>query len=184
MAAWGLMLGVSACSASTPPAPVASSTATQEAPPPAPASASVAAAPSAAPVATAAPVASAAPSADPVADAALPKVKVENIGMHIGGGPNDPPTKEPIRRSVAPHFDEFKRCYLKVDDQKKPGDFGVDLLIPKEGGKLKKLDRVRTTLSGEGFRDCVVQVFEGIEYLKPKGGLTKVSYSIRFTPER
>jgi hypothetical protein len=126
--------------------------------------------------------ASAAASAAPAVDAPPPKVKVENIGMHIGGGPNDAPTKDPIKRSVAPHFDDFKRCFVKVDDPKKGGDFGVDLLIAKEGGKPKKLSRVRTTLTGEGFRDCVVSVFEGIDFLAPKGGLTMVSYSLRFTP--
>ena len=69
-------------------------------------------------------------------EAPLPAVKVTNIGMHIGGGPNDAPTKEPIRRAVEPHFDAFRRCFALVDEAKK-GDFGVDLLIDREGGKAK-----------------------------------------------
>jgi hypothetical protein len=144
---------------SAPPAPVASA--------------------SAAPVASAsaAPVASAAP-AD---TGALPQVKVANIGMHIGGGPNDNVTKEPIRRSVEPHFDAFRRCFALVADQHRSGDVGVDLRIPKDGGKAE-VTKPRTALKGEGFTKCVVGVFEGIDFLKPKGGVTVVSYSLRFTP--
>jgi hypothetical protein len=140
--------------------------------PPAPSASAVAEAPLAAPSASAA----------PVEEAPLPKVKVKNIGMHIGGGPNDDVTKEPIKRSVEPHFDAFRRCFAKVEDQAKGGDFGVDVLIEGAGGKAK-ISHPRTALKGEGFEACVVSVFEAIEFLKPKGGKkTMVSYSIRFTP--
>lgn len=102
--------------------------------------------------------------------------------MHIGGGPNDDVTKEPIKRSVEPHFDAFRRCFAKVEDQKKGGDFGVDVLIEAAGGKAK-ISHPRTSLKGEGFEPCVMAVFEAIEFLRPKGGKkTMVSYSIRFTP--
>jgi hypothetical protein len=102
--------------------------------------------------------------------------------MHIGGGPNDDVTKEPIKRSVEPHFDAFRRCFAKVEDQAKGGDFGVDVLIEAAGGKAK-ITHPRTALKGEGFEACVVEVFQGIEFLKPKGSKkTMVSYSIRFTP--
>lgn len=102
--------------------------------------------------------------------------------MHIGGGPNDDVTKEPIKKSVEPHFDAFRRCFAKVDDPAKGGDFGVDVLIEANGGKAK-ITHPRTALKGEGFEACVVEVFQGIEFLKPKGSKkTMVSYSIRFTP--
>jgi hypothetical protein len=104
--------------------------------------------------------------------------------MHIGGGPNDAVTKEPIKKSVAPHFDELKRCWSHVDDGQKAGDFGVDLLIDKDGGKPLKVTHVKTTLKGDGFKDCMVAVYEGIDFLKPKKGKTTVSYSVRFSPER
>jgi hypothetical protein len=110
-------------------------------------------------------------------------VKVANIGMHIGGGPNDDVTKEPIRRSVQPHFDEFKRCFALVEDAKKTGDFGVDLRIDKAGGKAQ-VTHPRTALKGKDFKECVVKVFEGIDFQKPKGGTTTVSYSLRFTPAK
>lgn len=142
--------------------------------PPAAASVTASAAAEAAP---AAPSASAAPE-----EAPIPNVKVKNIGMHIGGGPNDDVTKEPIKRSVEPHFDAFRRCFAKVDDPAKGGDFGVDVLIEANGGKAK-ITHPRTALKGAGFEECVVSVFEAIEFLKPKGGKkTMVSYSIRFTP--
>jgi hypothetical protein len=111
----------------------------------------------------------------------LPAVKVSNIGMHIGGGPNDDATKEPIRRSVQPHFDAFRRCFAGVEDPKKGGDFGVDLRIDRAGGKAQ-VSHPRTALKGKDFKDCVVRTFEAIDFLKPKGGTTTVSYSLRFTP--
>jgi len=101
--------------------------------------------------------------------------------MHIGGGPNDAATKEPIAKSVEPHFDEFKRCFAMVGDQKHGGDFGVDLLIEAEGGKAK-VTAPRTRMKGAGFEDCVVKVFASIDFLKPRFGKTVVSYSLQFTP--
>ncbi|MBK9265337.1 MAG: hypothetical protein IPM54_36825 [Polyangiaceae bacterium] len=154
--------------------PAAAPSAVAPAEPPAAASATASAAAEAAP---AAPSASAAPE-----EAPIPSVKVKNIGMHIGGGPNDDVTKGPIKRSVEPHFDAFRRCFAKVDDPAKGGDFGVDVLIEANGGKAK-ITHPRTALKGAGFEECVVSVFEAIEFLKPKGGKkTMVSYSLRFTP--
>jgi hypothetical protein len=182
-----LALPLAACSTkvATSPADGAALTASASAPPappPVPVASSAVIAPTAAP--TAAPEAPA-PTASAAADAPppLPAVKVANIGMHVGGGPNDDVTKDPIRRSVAPHFDELRRCFALVDDPKKGGDFGVDLRIDKDGGTAK-LSHPRTTLKGKGFHDCVVHVFEGIDFLKPRGGTTNVSYSLRFTPAK
>lgn len=102
--------------------------------------------------------------------------------MHIGGGPNDAATKDPIAKSVEPHFDELRRCFALVDDQKHGGDIGVDLLIEAEGGKAK-VTAPRTRLKGNGFQECVVKVYEGITFLKPRFGKTMVSYSVAFTPD-
>jgi hypothetical protein len=136
-----------------------------------------AAAPSSVPAAEVADVEASAPPAAP-----LPAVKVENIGMHIGGGPNDAPTKEPIGKSVEPHFDELRACFAKVTDQKHGGDFGVDLKIPANGGKAQ-VSSPRTAIKGPGFQECVMGVFQSIDFLKPRFGLTVVSYSLRFTPQ-
>jgi hypothetical protein len=159
--------------APTAPASVAAAPSAPASVDPAPVSASAAAS-----AAAAAP--SAAPSASASAEEPLPSVKVVNIGMHIGGGPNDAPTKEPIRRSVEPHFDAFRRCFALVSEAKK-GDFGVDLMIDRQGGKAK-VSHPRTALKGKPFEACVVKTFESIDFLKPKGGTTTVSYSLRFTP--
>ena len=197
----GVIGGLAACSGASAPdgsaaasnagttASVTTPAATTAAAPTAPASNVLAlssaapAAPSASAVAEVAPPApSASAAAAPAEEAPLPKVKVKNIGMHIGGGPNDDVTKEPIKRSVEPHFDAFRRCFAKVEDQTKGGDFGVDVLIEAAGGKAK-ITHPRTALKGEGFEACVVDVFQAIEFLKPKGSKkTMVSYSIRFTP--
>jgi hypothetical protein len=132
---------------------------------------------------TTAPVADAA-SPVYVADAAKPeatRVRVTNIGMHIGGGPNDLETKAPIANSVAPHFAKFAECYTAVSGLSKTGDFGVDLMIEAIGGRVK-VSHPRTSLAGGSFNACVVSVFEGIDFQKPKGGRTMVSYSLRFEP--
>lgn len=183
---------IAACSAPTaagpadgsgPPLGSAKPESAASAPPP-PAVASAAVLPQA-PTASAsvAPAASApeAASASAAPEAPLPAVKVSNIGMHIGGGPNDDPTKEPIRRSVEPHFDAFRRCFAMAEDSKKGGTFGIDLRIDKAGGKAK-VSHPRTPLKGKDFEACVVRGFEAIDFLKPKGGTTVVSYSLRFTP--
>jgi hypothetical protein len=152
--------------------------------------ASAATAPTAAPEPSAAPAASASPAssatAAPAASATaapppLPDVKVENIGIHIGGEKNLPEQKAPIRASVDPHMDDFRRCFALAEDPKKGGTFGVDLMIPKDGGKAE-VTKPRTSLEGKPFRDCVTGVFAAIEFTKLKTGKTKVSYSLRFSP--
>ncbi len=129
------------------------------------------------------PTASSAPAAatSSVPVSSPPDVTVSNIGMHIGGGPNDEATKEPIRRSVEPHFEEFRTCYATARAGRAV-DFGVDLSIGKDGGKAT-VSHPRTAEAPE-FRDCVVRVFEQIEFLKPRGGATVVSYSLRFAPKK
>jgi len=102
--------------------------------------------------------------------------------MHIGGGPNDAPTKAPIRKSVEPHFDEFRRCFALAEDQTKGGDVSIDLRIDRAGGKPTQVKPPKTSIKGADFKECVVHTFEAIEFLKPKGGTTVVSYSLRFTP--
>ena len=63
----------------------------------------------------------------------------------------------------------------------KGGDFGVDLLIPREGG-IATVSHPRTALVPDAFRDCVVGVFSRIDFARPLTGKTTVSYSLRFTP--
>lgn len=160
--------------------PVPAPSATDRAAPVSSAGAASAMAPAtAAPIASM--VASVTPSASPTAsDQSLPDVEVKNIGMHIGGGPNDAETKAPIKTSVEPHFDAIKRCYTKADEQKQ-GDVSLDLKIDKGGGKAE-LQKYKSGIPGEAFKTCVSDLFKEIEFKKPKTGTTIVSYSLRFTP--
>lgn len=156
------------------------SSATVSAPPPTASAAPTTTEPT--PKAEASPTPPASASAVAPEAAPPPKVRVANIGMHIGGGPdaNEDANKAPIRESVSPHFDEFRRCWGALGDPKAKGTFGVDLLIPREGGKPKSVDKVRTSLKGAPFKECMVKAFEGIDFKRPRTGLTKVSYSLEF----
>ncbi len=109
----------------------------------------------------------------------LPEITVTNVGLHIGGGPNDDATKAPFERAVRPHFEQFLRCYRYVNKPEAGGTFGVDLFIPREGGN-PDVRQPRTGMGPEAFRDCVIEAFKQIEFERPKLGPTVISYSIRF----
>jgi hypothetical protein len=109
----------------------------------------------------------------------LPELKVENIGLHIGGGPNDPDTKAPFLSAIAERFPSFMDCYRKSEDPQAGGRFGVDLHIARSGGRAR-LEQPRTVLRGAEFRACLTSVFEAVEFQKPKKGPTTISYSLRF----
>ncbi|MEB2310989.1 MAG: biopolymer transporter ExbD [Sorangiineae bacterium] len=142
----------------------------------APPAATGSAAPAAAGSATVTPVAQAPAPEEP---ASLPEVKVENIGLHIGGGPNDDATKEPFRRAIAQQYDAFRRCYTLVDEPAKGGTFGVDLRVGRAGGKADVL-QPRTGMKGKGFSECMVAAFAQVDFEKP-GKPVMFSYSLRFT---
>lgn len=114
-----------------------------------------------------------------------PQVKVENIGMHVAGGPFDEPTKVPFRKAVEPHYPAMARCWAKhVPHPPKSMDIGVDLLIEPAGGR-PKVSNPRSNLAGAETKElvpCLVEVFEGVEFPKlVDRGRTGVSYSLRFT---
>ena len=110
---------------------------------------------------------------------ALPELKVENIGLHIGGGPNDAETKAPFLTAVAERFPAFMDCYRKIEDPAQGGRFGIDLHIARGGGRAH-LEQPRTTLRGPEFRACVSSAFESVDFQKPKRGPTTISYALRF----
>ncbi len=110
----------------------------------------------------------------------LPEVTVKNVGLHIGGGPNDDATKEPFRQAIAAHFDDFRRCYPQVSRPGTGGVFGVDLKIGARGGK-PEVRQPRSGMGGQEFRDCILGVFSAVEFQPPPHGATVISYSIRFT---
>ena len=110
----------------------------------------------------------------------LPELKVENIGLHIGGGPNDAETKAPFLSAVAARFPSFMDCYRKNEDPAQGGRFGVDLHVARGGGH-PRIEQPRTSLRGPEFRACLAGVFESVDFQKPKRGPTTLSYSLRFT---
>ena len=109
----------------------------------------------------------------------LPELKVENIGLHVGGGPNDAETKAPFLSAVAERFPSFMDCYRKNEDPRMGGRFGIDLHIARTGGH-PRLEQPRTSLRGADFRACLTSAFETVDFQKPKKGPTTLSYSLRF----
>ncbi len=110
----------------------------------------------------------------------LPEIRVRNVGLHVGGGPNDAATKAPFQAAIAARFDDFRRCYALIGTPGKGGIFGVDLRIPREGGRAT-VQGSRTGLGGTPFRDCVLAVFSAVEFAPPSTGTTVISYSLEFT---
>jgi hypothetical protein len=109
----------------------------------------------------------------------LPEVVVENIGLHIGGGPNTPAAKEPFLSAVEQRFRDFRLCYSQSSDPQAGGVFGVDLRIARDGGH-PEVSEPRTKMGGPEFRQCVLDVFRAVSF----GRLEKptvISYSLRFT---
>lgn len=121
--------------------------------------------------------------AEPAAPAAPPPVEVKNIGMHIGGGPYDAVTKGPFKRSMEPHFPALALCWAAIGDAAAKGDVSLDLRVEKDGGKAK-VTKVKSMLGDEAFKTCIVNVIDAVDFEKPKGGTTNVSYSLRFAPKK
>ena len=187
-----LLAGCAETGASKPQASAASPEATVSVP-----QFSRTAAPSASPVPSATASASAAPTSEPtvaVPDVKppeppkppppLPDVEVKNVGLHIGGGPNDNVTKRPIREAVKLHFDDLRECYARALSPKDKETFGVDIRIPGDGGKAR-ITKPRTAMKGEGIVECMVGVFESVEFSRPpKGAPMTVSFSVEFRKKK
>ncbi len=125
--------------------------------------------------------ASAAPAASAPASTGhpLPELKLTIAGMHIGGGPNDEPTKRPFLRTIEAAFPKLRDCYRKVDQPGQSGTFGVDLKVDRAGGHPQLRD-VRTILKGDAFRSCVEGTIKELEFGAPPKGPTVLSVSVRF----
>jgi hypothetical protein len=132
-------------------------------------------APTSEPVQPVAEVATVAPSAS-----GGPRVEVKQMGLHIGGGPNDVEHHAVYADPISLRFEDIRQCYLLVQDNPKKASFGVDLLIPSKGGKAK-IENYRTAIGGKDFHLCVLGVFGSIEFKGP-GKATMVSYSVLFKP--
>jgi hypothetical protein len=118
--------------------------------------------------------------AEPTPDKALPELRVEPLGMHVGGGKNDAEEKAPFHRALEQKFPAFLECYRLADDPWAGGSFGVDLKIPRAGG-APLAEQPRTRIRGAGFQECMVAAFGKVRFEKPKAGPTVISYSVVFT---
>lgn len=117
---------------------------------------------------------------EPTPEKALPELRVEALGMHVGGGTNSPEEKAPFHRALERQFPAFMECYRLADDAWAGGSFGVDLKIPRAGGG-PTLEQPRTKIRGAGFQDCMLGALSRVQFEKPKAGPTVLSYSVRFT---
>jgi hypothetical protein len=119
------------------------------------------------------------PPASAPAQGSLPELTITNVGLHIGGGSNDDAARAPFKRAIEARFEDFRRCYLLVDEPGKGGTYGADLFIGRDGGK-PDVRQPRTGMKGAKFRECMLAAFKAIEFEKPKAGPTVISYSLRF----
>lgn len=115
----------------------------------------------------------------PTPDKALPELRVEPLGMHVGGGKNSPEEKAPFHRALERQFPAFQDCYRLAEDPWAGGSFGVDLKIARAGGS-PMVEQPRTRIRGAGFQDCMVRAFGKVQFEKPQGGPTVISYSVLF----
>jgi len=116
----------------------------------------------------------------PTPDRALPELRVEPLGMHVGGGKNDADEKAPFHHALEQKFPAFLECYRLADDPWAGGSFGIDLKIPRAGGG-PVAEQPRTRIRGAGFQECMVAAFGKVQFEKPKAGPTVISYSVVFT---
>lgn len=117
---------------------------------------------------------------EPTPDKALPELRIEQLGMHVGGGKNTPEEKAPFHRALERQFPAFLECYRLAEDPWTGGIFGIDIKIARAGG-APTLEPPRTKIRGKGFEECMVAAFGKAQFEKPKAGPTVISYSVRFT---
>ena len=117
---------------------------------------------------------------EPTPDKALPELRVEALGMHVGGGSNSPAEKAPFQRALERQFPAFLECYRRAEDPWAGGSFGIDIKIARAGG-APTIEQPRTKIRGAGFQDCMLAAFAKVQFEKPKAGPTVISYSVMFT---
>jgi hypothetical protein len=109
-------------------------------------------------------------------------VRLVTVGLHVGGAYRDESSRRHLVGLFEKRFDDFQRCHDLASQHAQNASFGVDLLVPTEGGKAT-LRQTRTRLMGEGFRGCMHRVFQTIRFGPPPTGRPEiVSYSLLFKP--
>lgn len=126
--------------------------------------------------AAAAPVAPARPRA--------PGVELQTVGLYLSGPSNTEATRRQLVKLFERSFPAFRRCHADAGEHSENLSFGVDLLVPKEGGSAK-VRQTRTRLTGAAFKTCMERAFQGIRFEPlPSARPEIVSYSLLFRPEK
>jgi hypothetical protein len=124
-----------------------------------------------------------APSAAPVPPRA-PGVELQTVGLYLSGPANTDATRRQLVKLFERSFPAFRRCHADAGEHTENLSFGVDLLVPKEGGGAK-VRQTRTRLTGNAFKACMERAFEAIRFEPlPSARPEIVSYSLLFRPER
>lgn len=133
------------------------------------------------PASSAAPTAPSRPAPAAAQGESAAQVRLKTVGLHIGGGPNDDATRDPLIALFESQFPALTRCAEQIEPRlDSPGSFGIDLYVGPSGG-IAEARQVRTRLGPEGFRECVKRVLTGLDFPAPKRPLV-ISYSLAFAP--
>jgi len=121
-------------------------------------------------------------SAQPVAPQRAAAVTLATVGLHVDGLLNREPHRTRLVRVFEREFKAFRRCHERAERHDEGASFGVDLLIPKAGGR-GKVRQSRTRLASKAFRTCMQAAFEAIRFPPPPSERPEiVSYSVLFKP--
>jgi hypothetical protein len=111
-----------------------------------------------------------------------PAVALASVGLHVDGTLNRQPHRGRLLRVLEHEFNAFRRCHERAEKHAQGASFGVDLLIPKSGGRAT-VRQTRTRLTSKAFRTCMHGAFEAIRFAPPPSGRPEiVSYSVLFKP--
>lgn len=111
-----------------------------------------------------------------------PRVTLATVGLHVGGTLNQEPHRSRLVRVFEQQFSTFRRCHERAEPHDQGASFGVDLLIPKGGGR-GSIRETRTRLESKAFRSCMRGAFEAIRFAPPATERPEiVSYSVLFKP--
>jgi hypothetical protein len=110
------------------------------------------------------------------------KVELATVGLHVAGPLGADPERRRLIRTLERHFGAFRRCHELAKPHGRNLSYGVDLLIPKQGGAAQ-LRQTRTRLTGDGFQSCMQKAFRAIRFDPPSTARPEiVSYSVLFKP--
>jgi hypothetical protein len=119
-----------------------------------------------------------------VARQRAPGVELQTVGLYLSGPANTSATRRQLVKLFERSFPAFRRCHADAGEHTENLSFGVDLLVPKEGGGAK-VRQTRTRLTGNAFKACMERAFQAIRFEPlPSARPEIVSYSLLFRPEK